>query len=73
MNNEKEAVVSDFGFARNVQEDSGKTNSVVGPLRWMSPVSFLRIFTDISRKAFQIKHIRNNLMCGVSELQVRNM
>jgi hypothetical protein len=34
-----EAVVSDFGFARAVEEDSGKTNSIVGPLRWMSPVN----------------------------------
>jgi serine/threonine protein kinase len=33
-----EAIVADFGLARTVQ-DSGKTNSAVGPLKWMAPVS----------------------------------
>ena len=68
-----EAIVSDFGFARNVQEDSGKTNSVVGPLRWMSPV---RIFSEISyqkRKVFQIRHIRNKVMFGLLALLVKKL
>ncbi len=39
LNSDMEAVVSDFGFARVVKEDSGKTVSEVGPLRWMSPVN----------------------------------
>ncbi len=39
MNGELEAVVSDFGLSRVVKEDSGKTASEVGPLRWMAPES----------------------------------
>jgi len=43
-----DAVVSDFGFARFLEEqqDSGKTTSTIGPLRWMSPESLLeRIYS----------------------------
>jgi serine/threonine protein kinase len=41
LNAEMGAVVSDFGFARTLQEEesSGKTVSDVGPLRWMAPES----------------------------------
>jgi len=41
LNAEMGAVVSDFGFARTLQseEDTAKTASDVGPLRWMSPES----------------------------------
>lgn len=35
---EMEPRISDFGFSRNVGDAGvGKTNSTVGPLRWMSP------------------------------------
>jgi hypothetical protein len=43
-----EAVVSDFGFARVVEEDTGQTASNVGPLRWMAPVGHISQFFLIS-------------------------
>ena len=66
-----DAVVSDFGFARVVQEeDSGKTVSEVGPLRWMAPVLFnIAIFMLILiRKALKIESIQSNPMYGLLEL-----
>ena len=45
LNTDMDAVVSDFGFARVVQEEnSGKTASEVGPLRWMAPVKTSNIY-----------------------------
>jgi serine/threonine protein kinase len=37
LGKEDEPVISDFGFARVVEEDEGQTQTKVGPLRWMPP------------------------------------
>jgi len=43
LNSQFEAIVSDFGFARNLQStDSALTQSNIGPIRWMAPESILK-------------------------------
>jgi len=42
------AKISDFGLSRMVRHNEGKTKSNIGPIKWMAPEAFKRIYSEKS-------------------------
>jgi len=45
---EKHAKISDFGLSRMLDNNVGKTKSNIGPIKWMAPEAFKRIYSEKS-------------------------